>query len=60
MALFGISAAATAVRGVETLDIIQLPAIGIWLIAGLLIAIATATVRAPGPADRHLARIRAC
>ena len=29
----------------ETLDIIQLPAIGIWLIAGLLIAIATVRAR---------------
>ena len=44
-ALFGISAAATAARGVESLDSIQFPAIGIWLIAGLLIAIATVRTR---------------
>jgi hypothetical protein len=44
-ALFGISAAATAARGVETLDPVQLPAIGLWLIAGLLMAIATMRAR---------------
>ncbi len=43
--LFGISAAATAARGVETLDVIQFPAIGLWLVAGLLMAIATARAR---------------
>jgi hypothetical protein len=43
--LFGISSAATAARGVETLDIIQFPAIVIWLIAGLLMAIATVRAR---------------
>ena len=46
MALFGISAAATAVRGVETLDDHPAPRHRHLLIAGLLIAIAT--VRAPG------------
>jgi hypothetical protein len=44
-ALFGISAAATAARGVETLDIIQFPGIGLWLIGGLLMAIATVRAR---------------
>jgi len=44
-ALFGISSAATAARGVESLDIIQFPAIGLWLIAGLLMAIATVRAR---------------
>jgi hypothetical protein len=44
-ALFGISAAATAARGADTLDIIQFPAICIWLIAGLLTAIATVRAR---------------
>jgi hypothetical protein len=44
--LFGISAAATAVRGVETLGVIQFPAIGLWLIAGLLMAIAAVRARA--------------
>lgn len=43
--LFGISAAATAARGVNTLDPIQLPAIGLWLAAGLLMAIATVRAR---------------
>jgi hypothetical protein len=43
--LFGISAAATAARGVETLDVIQFPAIVLWLAAGLLMAIATARAR---------------
>ena len=40
-ALMGISAAATVARGQESLDIIQFPAIVIWLVAGLLMAIAT-------------------
>jgi hypothetical protein len=44
-ALFGLSAAATAARGQETLDIIQFPGIVIWLIAGLLMAIATVRAR---------------
>jgi uncharacterized protein with PQ loop repeat len=43
--LFGISAAATAARGVETLDVIQFPAILLWLVAGLLMAIATVRAR---------------
>ncbi|HEY5017936.1 MAG TPA: hypothetical protein VIJ82_28780 [Streptosporangiaceae bacterium] len=43
--LAAISSAATAARGVETLDVIQLPAIGIWLVAGLLMAIATVRAR---------------
>jgi hypothetical protein len=43
--LFGISSAATAARGVETLDVIQFPAIVLWLVAGLLMAIATARAR---------------
>jgi phosphotransferase system glucose/maltose/N-acetylglucosamine-specific IIC component len=43
--LFGISSAATAARGVETLDLIQFPAIVLWLVAGLLMAIATARAR---------------
>lgn len=43
--LFGISAAATAVRGVETLGVIQFPAIGLWLIAGLVMAIAAVRAR---------------
>jgi hypothetical protein len=43
--LFGISSAATAARGVETLDVIQFPAIALWLAAGLLMAIATARAR---------------
>ena len=43
--LSGISSAATAARGVETLDVIQLPSIGLWLIAGLLMAIATVRAR---------------
>jgi hypothetical protein len=43
--LSGISSAATAARGAEALDIIQLPAIGIWLVAGLLMAIATVRAR---------------
>jgi hypothetical protein len=44
--LSGISSAATAARGVETLDFIQLPGIGLWLIAGLLMAVATIRARA--------------
>ena len=40
-ALFGVSSAATAARGVETLDPVQLPAIAMWLVAGLLMAVAT-------------------
>lgn len=44
-ALFGISAVATAARGQETLDVVQFPAILIWLIAGLLMAIATVRAR---------------
>jgi len=43
--LFGISSAATAARGVETLEVIQFPAIALWLAAGLLMAIATARAR---------------
>jgi hypothetical protein len=43
--LFGISSAATAARGVETLDVIQFPAIVLWLVAGLLMAIATVRAR---------------
>jgi len=37
--LFGISAALTAIRGTDTLDVIQFPAICLWLLAGLLLAI---------------------
>src|SRR5215472_15838669 len=44
-ALIGISAVATAARGQETLDVIQFPGIVIWLIAGLLMAIATVRAR---------------
>jgi len=44
--LSGISSAATAARGVESLDILQLPAVGLWLAAGLLMAIATLRARA--------------
>jgi hypothetical protein len=44
--LSGISSAATAARGAETLDVIQLPSIGLWLVAGLLMAIATVRARA--------------
>jgi hypothetical protein len=43
--LFGISSAATAARGVETLGVIQFPAIVLWLVAGLLMAIATVRAR---------------
>lgn len=43
--LFGISSAATAARGVETLAVVQFPAIVLWLIAGLLMAIATVRAR---------------
>jgi hypothetical protein len=43
--LLGISSALTASRGVETLDAVQFPAIVIWLIAGLLMAIATVRAR---------------
>src|SRR5215472_3460876 len=42
---FGTIAAATAARGQETLDVIQFPGIVIWLIAGLLMAIATVRAR---------------
>jgi len=44
-ALVGISATATGARGVESLGIIQFPGIGILLIAGLLMAIATVRAR---------------
>jgi hypothetical protein len=43
--LLGISATATAARGVETLAVVQFPAIVLWLIAGLLMAIATVRAR---------------
>jgi hypothetical protein len=43
--LFGISSALTAARGVETLAVIQFPSIGLWLLAGLLMAIATVRAR---------------
>jgi hypothetical protein len=45
VALFGVSAAVTAARGQESLDAIQFPAIVLWLIAGLLMAIATVRAR---------------
>ena len=48
LGLVGISAAATAIRGVDTLGVIQFPAVGLWLVAGLLMAIAVAR---PGAAD---------
>jgi hypothetical protein len=44
-AVFAISSAATAARGRESLDFLQLPAIGIWLIAGLLMAVAVIRAR---------------
>jgi len=43
--LSGISSALTAIRGTETLDLIQFPAIGLWLVAGLLMAIAVVRAR---------------
>jgi hypothetical protein len=43
--LFGISAAFTAIRGTESLDVIQFPAIGLWLISGLLLAVAIIRAR---------------
>ena len=45
LGLVGISAAATAIRGVDTLGVIQFPAVGLWLVAGLLMAIAVARAR---------------
>jgi hypothetical protein len=44
-ALFGVSAVATAVRGAESLDVIQFPAILLWLLSGLLLAVATVRAR---------------
>lgn len=44
-AVFGISAAATAVRGTESLDAVQFPAILLWLVGGLLLAVATVRAR---------------
>jgi hypothetical protein len=44
-ALFAISSAVTAARGRESLDFLQLPAVGIWLIAGLLMAVAVIRAR---------------
>ena len=44
-ALFGICAATAAARGVDTLGNIEFPAIAIWLIAGLLMAIAAVRAR---------------
>jgi hypothetical protein len=43
--LSGISSAATAARGVETLGVIQFPAIVLWLAVGLLMAIAATRAR---------------
>lgn len=43
--LFGISAAVTAIRGIESLDIVQFPAILLWLVSGLLMAIVTIRAR---------------
>ena len=43
--LFGISAAVTAIRGTESLDVIQFPAILLWLVSGLLMAIVTIRAR---------------
>lgn len=43
--LSGISSAATAARGVGTLDVIQFPATVLWLVAGLLMAIAATRAR---------------
>jgi hypothetical protein len=43
--LFGVSSALTAVRGTETLDVVQFPAIAVWLVSGLLLAIALVRAR---------------
>jgi hypothetical protein len=44
--LSGISSVATAARGAETLDVIQLPSVLLWLAAGLLMTIAAIRARA--------------
>jgi hypothetical protein len=43
--LSGISSVATAARGAETLGVIQLPSVLLWLVAGLLMTIATIRAR---------------
>jgi hypothetical protein len=44
--LSGISSVATAARGAESLDVLQLPSVLLWLVAGLLMTIATIRARA--------------